>query len=511
MLRNDSPAIHLTVVDRCRALCCALALSAALAPTVAAQYARTDHFDGAVATLQRCASPSPTGEHHALIVSLRALSDPTLRPLFEALTRSNNWSSRVDGILGLAELSKDRDVDLALINRLSASEDRSTAIRNAIGLRLIRPDTIRELLETADLPTLDRVILSGDLHRQGETFDSVGLREAASDPSDEIAGLSAALMLQRGTSAPWDAFTVRLATRTVEVRNMVVQELARAALLYSIKAIISPLLTLSDDASYTTPTRMMIIGTALALEPERGYSAWKKLVESDRSQPTLVRAGLQLIAQERTIAAGMGASLRNGDALVEALATAVDANGSSDPALLAQALMGVIDVANRSSGEWAVRRASALPPALSAEVWRHLLVRFLAAPANAPALSASVLDCATRLALVDPAAIGALIAAASQEIQLQEILILSLCNAATPQSAQVAQAVRGSLTRRGDALAILAIARGLETLDSDSLKALGVVAAGGGDLDPTMLVQAAWLFARHSGRADQALAQIQPQ
>ncbi len=474
------------------------------------QYNRTDHFDGAVATLQRCVSPSPSGEHHTLVVSLRALNDPALRPFFESLTRSSNWSSRVDGILGLAELSQARDVDLALINRLSASEDRSTAIRNAIGLRLITPASIRELLETTDLPTLDRVILSGDLHRQGETFDSVGLRDASMDGSDEIAGLASALLLQRGTREPWDAFVARIATRTPDVKNAVVQELARAAMLYSMPAIVAPLIAIARDDVYTVQTRMMIIGSALALEPETGYREWRKLVAAERNQAILMRAGLQLIAQEKPIEAGMGAAIRNNDPLIEAIADAIDANGSSDPAVLAQALKALIDVANRTSAEWAVRRAGALPAPLAAEVWRHLIVRFLAAPANAPALSSAVLDCASRLAIADPQAIGSLIAAASTEAQLQEILILSLCSAATPQAAQVAQAVRGSLSRRGEALAILAVARGLPTLDQETLKALGVVAAGGGNLDPTMLVQAAWLFARHSNRADQALSQIHP-
>ena len=88
-------------------------------------------------------------------------------------------------------------------------------------------------------------------------------------------------------------------------------------------------------------------------------------------------------------------------------------------------------------------------------------------------------------------------------------MILALCNAASPEAAAVAERVRGTLSRRGDALAILAIARGKPSLAPDLLQELGIVAAGGGDLDPTLLVQAAWLFARHSGRADQALLKIE--
>lgn len=51
-------------------------------PTASAQYMRTDHFDAAVLTLKRCTASSNTGEQHALIVSLRALNDQSLRPFF---------------------------------------------------------------------------------------------------------------------------------------------------------------------------------------------------------------------------------------------------------------------------------------------------------------------------------------------------------------------------------------------------------------------------------------------
>lgn len=91
----------------------------------------------------------------------------------------------------------------------------------------------------------------------------------------------------------------------------------------------------------------------------------------------------------------------------------------------------------------------------------------------------------------------------------KKFLVLSLCNAATPEAAAVAERVRGSLSRRGEGLAMLAIARGNPALAPELLRELGIIAAGGGDLDQTLLVQSAWLFARHSGKADQALLQIE--
>lgn len=359
------------------------------------------------------------------------------------------------------------------------------------------------------MPLLDLVVLNAELNRKGEKFLGTGLAKAVTDHSDEISGLAAALMLESGNDAGWKIFAAQLATRSPEIRNVAIQELTRAVQLYCIRASIAPIVEIVQDPSYTVPTRMIVNGAALALDPAIGQREWRKFTTQERGQSALVRAGLQLMSQEKTIEAGMGSSLRNGEPLVEAIADAIEANASGDPKALAGALEVVIDRANRPAAEWAVKRAASLPPPLAAQVWKHLLVWFLTAPPNTSALSSVVLDCASRLALVDTGAIENLITVAANERQLQEILILALCNTATPEAAAVAERVRGSLSRRGDALAILAIARGKPTLTPDLLRELGIVAAGGGDLDPTLLVQSAWLFARHSGKADQALLQIQ--
>lgn len=489
---------------------CALVVLLTMHSSAFTQYTRTDHFDAALATLRRCASSAGTGDHHALIVSLRALNDPSLRPFFESLTRSTHWSSRIDGILGLAELSTPREIDPQLIQSLASVEDRSTAIRTGVGLRLLSPAAIQALLKGPDLPTLDRVVLNAELHRLGGTASDTGLRAAVADPSDEIAGLAAALLLERGDPSAWETFVTRISLRAPELRNAGMQELARAMLLYSIRAPIKSLIQLVQGDAYTMQTRMIANGSALILEPKLGQAQWKVFTAKERSQSALLRAGLQAMAQENHIEAGMGSSIRNGEPLIEAIADAIEANASADPKALATALEVVIDRANRQSAEWAVKRASGLPTALAAQVFEHLLTLFLSAPANTPALGPVVLDCASRLALINPSGLEGLINRSGDEPQLQETLILALCSAASPETAGVAGRVRGMLTRRGDALAVLAIARGSQSITPECLIALGSVAAGGGDIDQTLLVQAAWLFARHSGRTDKALAQMQP-
>jgi len=477
-------------------------------PRASAQYGRTDHIDGAISTLKRCALPTPRGDHHTLIVALRALEDPSLAPFYEALLKSPDWRSRIDGILGLAELSKERDLNIDQVLALPTAEDRSTAIRAAIGFELLKPKGLRALLEEPNLPPVDALVICGELHRQGQPFPATPLRALCADPADEVAGLASLLLMESGDDSAWKAFVDRWSKRSDEVRNGTLQELSRVALLYRLKSSVRGLGDLTLTPNINAATRMMANATALGLEPQVGARMWSAFVEQERSQALLLRAGLQMLAHEAACEAGLGAKLRNGEPLVDAIADAIDASAGGDPDAMASALEVVIDRANKTSAEWAIRRAATLPPPQSTRVWKHLIDVFLGAPSNAMALSPVVLDAATRLAEVNPQLLEPMIRSADRERQVQEVLLLALCNAKSPASADVAEKVRGQLSRRGDALALLAIARGRSELSPQVRGDLGIVAAGGGDLDQSLLAQAAWLFVKSSGKQENALDQM---
>jgi hypothetical protein len=487
----------------------ALATAVLLPPNHAsAQYGRTDHVEGAISTLKRCSLPTPRGDHHTLIVALRALEDPALEPFYEALLKSSDWRSRIDGILGLAELSKERDVNIELVLALPNAEDRSTAIRAAIGFELLKPKNLRALLDEPNVPSVDALVICGELHRQGQPFPANAVRSVSADPADDIAGLASLLLMESGDDSAWKAFVERWSARSDEIRNATLQELARVALLYRLKSSVRGLGELARKPNINAATLMMVNATALGLEPKLGARMWGTFVERERSQALLLRAGLQLLAHEAACEAGLGAKLRNGEPLVDAIADAIDASVSRDPDAMASALEVVIDRANKTSAEWAIRRAASLPAPQATRVWKHLIDAFLGAPSNAMALSPVVLDAATRLAESNPALLEPMIRRADGERQVQEVLLLALCNASSAEGADVAERVRGQLSRRGDALALLAIARGRAELTPQIRGELGIVAAGGGDLDQSLLAQAAWLFVKSSGRQAAALEQM---
>lgn len=489
----------------------------------APQYERTAPYDAAVSHMRKAIEPVGSGQHHALLISLRSLRDPQLRGLFESLTNSSDFTSRVDGILGLAELSPDTGIDPVLLSRFSSREDRSAAIRSAIGLKLVTANAAKELLKIEDLTGLDRAALAGELFRLGTPIDPELLKESLSDPSDEVAGLGAMLMLQAGDRSAWSRYVDRLMARDESVRNAVVGELGKAALAYQLKAAVPALLALVSRDGFRIPTRMVINGAALSLDREAGIAAWREIIASDRSQPTLVRAGLQMLAHEGPVPEPVIVLLRNDDELVEDIISAIVACSGTDADAAAASLERLVNSGNRQAVEWAMRRASTLPPAAAARVLTSVFRAGTGPSATAP-LRAMALDAAGRLAKADPSAVVALLREHASSSGVQELLLLGMISAVSDQAlnaqdpalagqaAAAAAAVQGTSSRRAESLALLLVARTAQgQLDAETLRALGTVAAGGGDLDPTLQVQAAWLFVRHSGRGEQALAQLRPQ
>jgi hypothetical protein len=67
--------------------------------------------------------------------------------LFERLIRSDDWSVRVDSVLGLAELSPDGKVDIERIASLPGETDRDTAITAVLALKLADAEQVRSMFQ----------------------------------------------------------------------------------------------------------------------------------------------------------------------------------------------------------------------------------------------------------------------------------------------------------------------------------------------------------------------------
>ena len=77
----------------------------ALAPCQTVMAQKVEPTDAAVLSLRQAVTSQDSGVQHTLLVSLRALKDPAMKPIFEALLKAPQPPMRIDGFLGLAEIA----------------------------------------------------------------------------------------------------------------------------------------------------------------------------------------------------------------------------------------------------------------------------------------------------------------------------------------------------------------------------------------------------------------------
>jgi hypothetical protein len=253
----------------------------------------------------------------------------------------------------------------------------------------------------------------------------------------------------------------------------------------------------ADDA------RLRALGSLLVLAPEVAYPVLAARLERDRSQTSLMRFAAVLLASGVRAPKTEWDRLRNGDALIEALADAGTAIGESrDQDAYAQLLALKHRVALRAATEGSLRLGDSAERALGLAAAKYLVEERRAAAPLIESLTRAI----ARLAQVAPTELAALLASVEDDRALQETFILALASAGTREAAEVAAAARGKSSRSGEAMIAVLGARHVDNASEDVLRELATVAGGGTGVSPVIRTQAAWLWLRHAKRTDDAIA-----
>ncbi len=498
-----------------------LAAPLPLAPQAAAQYGASTPWDASVRALRKATTYANDGSHHPRLVALRQLNDPTLRPLFQSLVQGKHWTIQIDGILGLAELDPKGVIDPFLLDQLKGDTDRSTGISAAVSLDMVQREQAEAMLAWDDLAPRDRVLLMGELVRRGGTPDATKLLALTEHRNDEVAGIAALIRASVGEEpTALDAFRARFGALPARDRERTLIALANAAMQFRLRGAIAFLNGCLQDATLSADARFSAIGTLLTLDVTSGIEAWKRAIAADPSQATRVRLGLIAIAADAALPKGAGAALRETpagaelDPLIARLADVIDAlvPGPEQSAAATQAFPALVATRHRPSLAAMLEAVKRLP----SDAQRATYAAYLELAATkdrrelTPAIAEMAVEAISRLGSVDLGVIEERLtrAAAEDETRLHDILLLALVQTNTSEAAAVAMRARPKASRRGAALALLLHARFAAELAKAEIDELGVIASGGWSLDPGLEVQAAWLFARHSGRADEAIAAI---
>jgi len=473
-----------------------------------AQYGPVDPYDSAVRVLREGIQSRNDGLQHSAMVALRELRDPTTRTLLEKLLRCDDWSLRVDSVLGLAEIDSARKIDPALIAALPREADRELAISAVLALELADQDRIKTMLGWDDVGAGQRVLLAGELRRLGGEPDRAELVKLLDSKTPEVAGLALAILLDLGApeaGAATERVRAMIADLPPRIRSAAVAQIADAASIDGLKGsapFVASLLALPDLAG---DARARALGSLLVLDAEAGYPVLAKAVDADRSQVSLMRHSAILLASGARAPASEWNRLRNGDSLIETIADAGVLLAASDDAAAYRKLVGLKHrITLRAALEGARRLGSSADRALGLEC----LQLFESDQRSLGPLLEPVMRALARLAVVAPEELRPALERAASRSDAQEPLLLVLAAAGTPESAKVAMTASGKTSRLGEALITVVRARTSAEVTPDELEVLGNIAGGAVPIDPAVRVQASWLWLRHTKRLDGAIEVI---
>ncbi|MFM7261450.1 MAG: hypothetical protein ACKO3W_12690 [bacterium] len=491
------------------------AITASLAGTLSAdaraQYGPVDPYDSALRALRESIGSTNDGEQHAGMVALRELCDPTLKPLFERLLKSDDWTLRVDSVLGLAELDVSRKIDPALVSALPGEVDRETAIAAAVSLRMLNVDRVTSMLTWDDLPQPQRLLLACELRKLGGAPDAALLAKLAESRTPEVATLATAMLLDLATAgsdaataaeAAADRARKALADLPPKTRSAIVAQTCEACSVNQLRgaaAYCASLIVLPDVAD---DARLRAIGSLLVLAPDSAYPVVAARVDADRSQTSLMRHAAVLLASGARAPKSEWDRLRNGDVLIEGLADAGTLFGEGrDDEAYAKLLELKHRVALRAATEGALRVGGSSERALGIASARYLAKERRAAAPLAESLTRSI----ARLAAVAPEELAGTLAEIEEERSIQETVLLALASAGTLEASKTALAAKGRTSRTGEAMIAVLEARHANSCDESTLRELATIAGGGASVSSVIRTQAAWLWLRHAGRTADAI------
>jgi len=488
----------------CVALLCAASLGGFTRPSFGQ---RVDPVNAAMLALRQAVTYQDSGAQHTLLVSLRSLKDPTLKPIFEGLLTSDNPPMRVDGFLGLSELRGELGADPVQLLKLGEPPLRTVAITECLGLSLLKPESIRVLLASTELTAYDRALLVAELNRLHEPWDVVMLGDAAMSSTAEVSGLAGMLLLEKDDATRWEIFVGKLAEVTPSDREDLLRRLANAARHYELSKSAGKLLQLTKDSKGVE--RVAAIAAALKLSPEAGRAALLDFVQSDRSVTNLVQCGLLMLAADNAMKFEDFSMLKGGDGVPDSIAQAGEALRTPN-ADASVALTGLMVCNNRAASEWAIRQSDKLSPDARRAMLLLAIDRLDAL--QAPSMNDRLLAALAAQQLIGFAREDLVSRAArlSGKSQVPESIVAAMCDLGTPDATALARMMRGKLAQRGESMALVTIAKTEPNLNPNELRELGRIAGGGGRVEEPIQIQAAWLFVRNSNKVALATQELSP-
>lgn len=472
--------------------------------------------DSAVYLLRRSVTVQRDGGHNRLLNALRHLRAPALAPLFDRLTEAESSSLRIHGYLGQAEVRQPEPrLQLADLGEIEQPALQVQLISTALDNDLLHLDDAAQLLAWDDLEIGVKLLIALRL-LEAQQFDDVALlREALTARRIGSRAVAAMMLHQLGEQAGTEALHA-LDRSDDDQRDAARRMIARAALRHDLHRMGAWGYAVTTESDELDPElRRLALRVALRFGDPRAVELWQARFEG--SENATDRYRLALLAME--VAPWVEASLfeamgrATDDALLDQVARTggAIAKGASD---VPEQVVELVRMGHPLMNAWAVGYARDHAEPTDAQLMLMGIV--LSLPDAPPERRLEGLRTATRATQVlfeqsaEPAVklLRPVLADETSDPLLVRAVLLGLMRAREAGGHRVLPEARVFSDSEDRSLALLLRARNEAALSARQMRTLWLLVRGGGGLQDTLRVQAAWCWLELANQTDAALGRV---
>jgi len=467
-----------------------------------------DYFDRAVTALRQATRPTTDGTHHLMLLGLRQLEDPELIPLFSAISQSSSRTIRINGLLGLAEVSESGTLDTWRMARLESHRERGEVLFESLNLELRKAQQLQEILDWPDLEDAMEISVLSVLTSWDQPVDREEIRRLMTESdSADIRTWAGLLLMHLGETEGIDEALSAINELPASMRRRTLSSIFTALRAYPLSGISAWIERIARSPDETDAVRFDAIHTLLYTDVSLGQALWSDSYLQTNGLANQLRHVLSILAVADTVSPDVFKPVISDQTpLLQRLGQAgsVIASGSNS----VDACLAVIQQHHAQSTDWVFEYADTTAPQSVAVQILPVLIEDTMIDGSAMSVRLeNAVKASDALLLHDPDRLQESLRKARSAGQHtpEEAILLGASWSVNPTAMGLIQSFNTWSSKRAGSLSLLIRARYEDSLNQDDLHRLSLIFRHAGDVSAGYEAQAAWLYIKHLGRTGEAL------
>lgn len=475
----------------------------------------TDSYDASVRLLRSAIQVSRDGRHNMFLRALRQMRDAQLEPLFSELFQSDHPSLKIHGLLGLAECKPAHELDLVRLAGIDSAPLQAEIVSAALDNELLGAESCKKLLGWQGLDAGVKIIVAAELVKARQLAPGQPGWDVVKEnlKADNIArrGLASLLLAQAGEAsglAELQAIDKSQDPKREATREMLLQ----TALRYELDKVGVWASGVAAEQGINPRLSLLGLRTAMRFGAPGATDRWRQRYNSDPDIARRTQLALVAIQVSPWLEPAVFEPLtRSDDSMVKQIGiTGAAIAGKKDIAATATAL---VQMDHPIVNDWALgycRKTASPTDALA--IMATVVTTADAGPERSkPQRWEDAVQAVQVILDRDPErgvdVLKKILRDDKQPAIVRRLVLVGLMRA---QPALAAKAIEGATrfedNETSDLLVVLR-AKTQTTITPEDMRSLSLVVRGAGSPLPTVRLQAAWIYLKHSNKTQPALAE----